>query len=338
MKGLHDWIIIGGGPSGLACGIEAQKQGFSHLVIEKGVVVNSIFNFPGDMTFFTTADLLEIGDVPMIISAEKPKRVDALKYYRRVVEHYDLNIREHERVVAVEPHEQGFRVESVDRLGESQECLAGRVIVATGYYDNPNMLDIPGEELPKVSHYYSECHPYFQKRVAVIGGKNSAAETALDLHRNAGAQVTIIHRGPVMSKDVKYWVLPDINNRIKRGEIKAYFSSQVQEIREQEIVISTPEGSLTLENDYVLALTGYHPDAELLQGMGVEVDSETYVPQHNSDSLETNVKGIYLAGSIASGKMTNRIFIETGRFHGSQIFRYFSSSSAAPEPEGLPTR
>jgi len=326
MTGLLDWIIIGGGPAGLACAIEATKKGYTHLVIEKGCVVNSIFHFPTDMTFFTTADLLEIGEVPMIISAEKPKRQDALRYYRRVVDHCDLSVREQERVVSVRGKEGDFRIESIDRLGTKREYRSGRVIVATGYYDNPNMLNIPGEELSKVSHYYTECHPYFHKKVAVIGGKNSAAETALDLHRNAGAEVTLIHRGESMSRDVKYWVLPDINNRLERGEIKAWFSSRIEEIRNEEIVISTPEGHVTLENDYVLALTGYHPDVDFLRAMGVEVEPETCIPTHTSETLETNVKGIFLAGSIASGKMTNRIFIETGRFHGIRIFNHFPSA------------
>ena len=218
---------------------------------------------------------------------------------------------------------------SIDRLDEEQEYRCKRVIIATGYYDNPNMMGIPGEGLSKVSHYYSECHPYFQKKVAVIGGQNSAAETALDLYRNGGAEVTLIHRGEMMEKQVKYWVLPDINNRIVRGEIKAYFSSAVQEIRETEIVLSTPEGAKTLENDYVLAMTGYRPDVGFLEEMGVEVDPETCISKHNPETLETNVKGLYLAGSIVSGRMTNRIFIETGRFHGEQIFKHFSPTKAS---------
>jgi len=325
MNQLLDWIIVGGGPAGLACAIEAKKRNLDFWLIEKGCLVNSIYRYPVNMKFFTTANLLEIGGVPMIISAEKPKRVDGLKYYRRVADDFELPIKDYERVISVKGQENDFLVQSIDHLDEEQEYRCKRVIIATGYYDNPNMMDIPGEDLLKVSHYYSECHPYFQKKVAVIGGQNSAAETALDLYRNGGAEVTLIHRGEAMEKKVKYWVLPDINNRIKRGEIKAYFSSTVQEIRETEIVLSTPEGAKTLENDYVLAMTGYHPDVGFLEEMGMEVDPDTCISEHNPETLETNVKGIYMAGSIVSGKMTNRIFIETGRFHGEQIFKYFSN-------------
>lgn len=320
MSGLLDWIIVGAGPAGLACAIEAEKRNHTCWVIEKGCLVNSIYHFPTNMTFFTTADLLEIGDIPMISPSEKPKRLEVLKYYRRVVDHFDLPIKYSERVISVEGKEDDFLVESIDGLNQRQKYHSRRVIIATGYYDNPNMLDIPGEDLAKVSHYYSECHPYFQKKVAVIGGNNSAAETALDLYRNGGAEVTLIHRGETMGQKVKYWVLPDINNRIKRGEIKAYFSSAVKAIQETEIIISTPEGVKTLENDFVLAMTGYHPAVDFLQKLGIEVNPETCIAKHNPETLESNVKGIYLAGAIVAGKMTNLIFIETGRFHGIKIF------------------
>lgn len=325
MSRLLDWIIVGGGPAGLACAIEAKKRNLDFWLIERGCLVNSIYRYPVNMKFFTTADLLEIGGVPMIVSADKPNRVDGLKYYRRVAEDFELPIKDYERVISVEGQENDFLVRSVERRDQQQEYRTRRVIIATGYYDNPNMLEIPGEDLPKVSHYYSESHPYFQKKVAVIGGQNSAAETALDLYRNGGAEVTLIHRGAAMEKQVKYWVLPDINNRIVRGEIKAYFSSTVEEIRETEIVLSTPEGAETIENDYVFAMIGYHPDVEFLEKMGVKVDQETCISEHNPETLETNVRGLYLAGSIVSGRLTNRIFIETGRFHGEQIFKYFSS-------------
>ncbi|MEE2823072.1 MAG: YpdA family putative bacillithiol disulfide reductase [Acidobacteriota bacterium] len=328
MNELSDWIIIGGGPAGLACAIEAKKRNLKFWLIEKGDLVNSIYNFPVDMTFFTTADLLEIGDIPLTSPSEKPKRIEVLKYYRRVVDYYDLPIKYQERVVSVKGEEDNFRVESLDKFEQSQEYRAKRVIIATGYYDNPNKLNIAGEDLGKVSHYYSECHPYFKKKVAVIGGNNSAAETALDLYRNGNAQVTLIHRGEAMGQKIKYWVLPDINNRIKRGEIKAYFSSSVEEIKETEITLSTPDGVKVLENDFVLAMTGYHPDVDFLERIGVKLDVDTCVAQHNSQTLESNKKGIYLAGSIVAGKMTNQIFIETGRFHGSQIF------DNLPSPDG----
>ena len=216
MNQILDWIIVGGGPAGLACAIEAKKRNLDFWLIEKGCLVHSIYRYPVNMKFFTTANLLEIGGVPMIISSEKPKRVDGLKYYRRVADDFELPIKYYERVISVKGQENDFLVQSIDQLDQEQEYRCRRVILATGYYDNPNMLDLPGEDLPKVSHYYSECHPYFQKKVAVIGGQNSAAEAALDLYRNGGAEVTLIHRGEAMEKQVKYWVLPDINNRIKR--------------------------------------------------------------------------------------------------------------------------
>ncbi len=320
MNGLLDWIIVGGGPAGLACAIEAQKRNQTFWLIEKGHLVNAIYHFPVNMTFFTTAELLEVGDIPLTSPYEKPNRLEVLKYYRRVADHYDLPIKYQEQVVSVEGEENDYRVKSIDGLNQPQEYRSRRVIIATGYYDNPNLLGLPGEDLDKVSHYYSECHPYFQKKVAVIGGSNSAAETALDLYRNGNAEVTLIHRGESMGKKVKYWVLPDINNRIKRKEIKAYFSSSVEEITETEIILSTPEGVKTLENDFVLAMTGYHPNVDFLKKMGIELDMDTCISRHNPQTLESNKKGIYLAGSIVAGRMTNRIFIETGRFHGSQIF------------------
>lgn len=322
MNELLDLIIIGGGPAGLACALEARERELRFWIVEKGCVVNSIFHYPVNMTFFTTADLLEIGGVPFIVSSEKPKRIDGLKYYRRVVDHFELPIKDYERVLAVEGQDNNFSVRTHDRFGQDHVYPCRKIIVATGYYDNPNFLNIPGEELPKVSHYYSDAHPYFRKTVAVLGGKNSAAEAALELFRN-GAEVTLIHRGEAMGKEVKYWVLPDINNRISRGEVKALFSSRVQEIREKEIVVCTPDGVKILENDFVLALTGYHPDRDFLGSMGIAVDPETYIPRHNPETLESNVPGIYVAGSIVSGKMTNRIFIENGRFHGVQIFRHW---------------
>ena len=327
MSGKQDLIIIGGGPSGIACAIEASRRDLKFHLLEKGCIVNSIYNFPADMTFFTTGELLEIGDVPMIVAAEKPGRAEGFQYYRRVVEHFDLPVRDYELVTSVNREEEGFRVESRHNSGEKFVYYCKRVIVATGYYDNPNLLDIPGENLSKVSHYYTDCHPYYGKKVAVVGGKNSAAQIALDLFRNANAEVTFIYRGDKMRPQVKYWVLPDINNRISRSEVIAYFSSEVKEIREKEIVISTPEGEQTLENDFVFAMTGYHPDVGFLRKMGINIDPETYIPEHNPDTLETNVSGIYLAGAIVSGKMTNRIFIENGRFHGEQIFRYWDQEN-----------
>ncbi len=320
MNSKLDLIIVGAGPSGLACAIEAKKRALKFQVIEKGCVVNSIYRYPVNMIFFTTADLLEIGGVPMIISDPKPTRVDALKYYRRVIEHFELPIRDYEQVTGVTSDDNGFRVETRGRLGAEAVFRSSMVIIATGYYDNPNMLGVAGEDLPKVSHYYSEAHPFYRKRVAVVGGNNSAAEAALELYRN-GVDVTLIHRGSEMGRKIKYWVRPDIVNRIERGEIRAYLNSSVREIRETEISLATPEGEVVLENDHVLALTGYHPDTAFLTSMGIEIDPDTLAPKHDPETLETNVKGLYIAGSIAAGKMTNKIFIENGRFHGGQIFR-----------------
>jgi thioredoxin reductase (NADPH) len=318
-----DLIIVGAGPAGLACAIEACKRNLRHCVIEKGTVVNSVFHYPTNMTFFTTAELLEIGGVPMISSADKPKRVDALKYYRRVVEHFHLPVRVYESVERVQRRDGGFLVQTRDQRGTERSYEARKVIAATGYYDNPNLLRIPGEELDKVSHYYTDAHPYFQKKVLVVGGNNSAAEAALELFRN-GAEVTLVHRGPAMGSAIKYWVLPDINNRISRGEIRALFSSRLVEVREDEVVVETPAGKEVLPNDFVLAMTGYHPDHEWLAAIGVVVDPETFIPCHDPETLETNVKDLFLAGSIVSGKLTNRVFIENGRFHGAQIFSHWT--------------
>lgn len=330
MKQRLDLIVVGAGPAGLACAIEARKRGLSVTVLEKGCIVNSIYHYPENMTFFTTGELLEIGNVPMIVQSEKPKRVDALKYYRRVAVHYELNVRDFERVVEVSGADTDFTLRTLDQFNVSHEYSGQKVVLATGYFDNPNLLDIPGEDRSKVSHYYTDSHPYFGKKVAVVGGKNSAAIAALELYRN-GVEVVLIHRGEAMGKEVKYWILPDINNRIRNGEVKAYFSSLVKEIKERELVVSTPQGELTLPNDFVFALTGYHPDLSFFEQCGIEFDPDTAIPSHNPDTLETNAKGIYLAGSVISGRMTNRVFIENGRFHGEQILPHLQSSLAGTE-------
>jgi thioredoxin reductase (NADPH) len=323
MDQLREVIIIGAGPAGLACGIEAQRRGIDFLMIEKGMVVDSLYHYPTHMTFFTTGDLLEIGDIPMIVSAEKPKRLDGLAYYRRVADHYGLPIRDYEEVLGISGAEGDFRIVTRDRLAVDHCHRTRRTIIATGYYANPNQLGIPGERLSKVSHYYRDPHPYFRKKVIVVGGKNSAAIAALELYRNGASEVTLVHRGATMSNDVKYWILPDINNRIKNGEIKAYFNTRLVEIRDTEVVLSTPAGTQTVENDFVLLMTGYHPDVSFLRNAGIEIEAGSLVPRHNPETLESNVRGIYLAGAILSGKNTNSIFIENGRFHGSQIFRHW---------------
>jgi thioredoxin reductase (NADPH) len=313
-----DVIVIGAGPTGLACGIEAQRAGFKTIVIDKGCVVNSLYNYPANMTFFTTPELLEIGNIPFSTAHQKPTREEALEYYRKVVEHYGLPVVQYQRVETVAGKDNTFHVTTMDQLNRIYDYRARKLIVATGYYDLANQLGIPGEELPKVHHYYREPHPFFDNDVLIIGGKNSAAIAALDLWRH-GARVTMVHRGPKMHEHVKYWVLPDIQNRIKNGDVMAYFNSSVREIAADHVVITTPEGPLRLKNDFVFALIGYHPDYDFLRAMGIELSSEQCRPVCDPETLESNVPGIYVAGVIVAGSRTNEIFIENGRFHGVQI-------------------
>lgn len=313
-----DVLVIGAGPTGLACAIEAQKAGLKVIVIDKGCVVNSIFNYPANMTFFTTPELLEIGDVPFSTAHQKPTRQEALEYYRLVAEHYRLDIRQYQWVKTVTGHDGEFHVSSVDRLERIYDYKVRKLIVATGYYDLANMLSIPGEELPKVFHYYREPHPFYDSDVLVIGGKNSAAISALDLWRH-GARVTLVHRGAKMHPHVKYWILPDIENRIKNGEIAAYFNTTVQEIRADCVVLNTSRSTVEVKNDFVFALTGYHPDYDFLRSMGIELSPDHCRPVCDPKTLESNVAGIYVAGVIVAGSRTNEIFIENGRFHGKQI-------------------
>jgi len=316
-----DVVIVGAGPNGLACGIEARKRDLDFVLLDRGTVVDSLYHYPTNMTFFTTADLLEIGGVPMIVTGEKPKRADGLAYYRRVVQEYELPIHDFEQVEQITGRDGDFAVVSRDRFDMEKVYRCRKVILAIGYYCQPNLCGIPGEDLPKVSHYYMDSHPYFRKKVLVVGGRNSAALAALELYRN-GSEVTLVHRGEAMSEDVKYWVLPDINNRIKNGEITAYFRSRLIEVCLNEVLISTPDGERVLPNDYVLLMTGYHPDSEFLASVGIKT-GEDLIPVHNPETLESNVKGIYLAGAVLSGQKTNNIFIENGRFHGRQIFEHW---------------
>lgn len=315
---LFDAVIVGGGPTGLACATEIQKAGLRYLVIEKGCILQSILNYPVNMVFFTTPDLLEIGDIPMTSLREKPTRTEALKYYRRVAEHYGLKVQQYTTVLGVEGNDGDFRVPARTRNGEDR-CFRGRkIILATGYYDQPNLLGVPGEDLDKVSHYYREAHPYYDSDVAVIGGKNSAAITALELYRT-GARVTLIHRGPALTDSIKYWIRPDLENRIKNGDIQALFNTELLEIRPQCIRVRGPQGTGWLKNDFVLAMIGYHPDLELLAGAGISLDAVSGRPTTNPETLESSVPGIYLAGVLVAGMHTNEIFIENGRFHGRQI-------------------
>ncbi len=313
-----DVIVIGAGPTGLACAIEAQKAGLKVIVIDKGCVVNSIYNYPANMTFFTTPELLEIGEIPFSTAHQKPTRQEALEYYRLVAQHYKLDIRQYQWVKTVTGKDGEFHICAIDRLERIFDYQTRKLIVASGYYDLANMLSIPGEDLPKVFHYYREPHPFFDNDVVVIGGKNSAAIAALDLWRH-GARVTLVHRGPQMHKHVKYWVLPDIENRIKNGEITAYFDSTVHEIRPDCVRLSTPKGEVEIKNDFVFALTGYHPDYDFLRSMGIELSPDHSRPVCDPKTLESNVPGIYVAGVIVAGSRTNEIFIENGRFHGKQI-------------------
>jgi thioredoxin reductase (NADPH) len=316
---IIDLLVIGAGPTGLACAIEAQRAGFSTLLVDKGCLCNSLFHYPANMTFFTTPELLEIGNMPFSSPNQKPNRNEALEYYRKVAEHYALNVRQYENVEQVDGSDGNFTVHTVDRFGRMSQYRARKLVVATGYYDLPNYLGIPGEDLSKVKHYYHEPHPFYDLDVLVIGGKNSAAIAALDLWRH-GAKVTLVHRGTEMHRHVKYWILPDINNRVKNGEIKAYFNSSVTSIAEDDVTLSTPEGAVTLANHFVFALTGYHPDFSFIESLGVTLDeAKDRCPVCDPSTLESNVSGIYLAGVIVAGERTNEIFIENGRFHGQLI-------------------
>ena len=312
---VHDALIVGAGPTGLACGIELQRLGLDAVLIEKGCVVNSLYHYPVNMVFFTTPELLEIGNLPMTSLNEKPNRTEALKYYRRAADHYKLSIRQYERVLSIDGEDRGFRVSTEDRNSAVRVHEARKVILATGYYDVPNLLHVPGENLPKVLHYYREAHPYYNHDVLVVGAKNSAAIAALELHWN-GARVTLVHRGAGMANAVKYWIRPNIENRIRNGEIKAYFHSKVTAIEPDAVLLSTPEGEVRVANDFVFAMTGYRPDLEFLARTGITLEPKSQRPRTNPDTLESDRPGIYLAGVIVAGMHTNEIFIENGRFHG----------------------
>ncbi len=315
---IMDIAIIGAGPIGIACGVEAQKAGLNSILFEKGCLTNSIYHFPTNLVFFSTADLLEVGDIPFITSGPKPTRVEILNYYKRVALHFRLNIHLFEKVEKLERSNGLFHLYTSRREKPYQ---ARFVILAIGFYDHPNYLNVPGEDLPKVSHYYREAHLYYNQRVAVIGGQNSAVEAALEIYRAGAKEVTLIHRREKLGDSVKYWIRPDIENRIKEGSIRAYFNTVVQEIRPHSIVIRQADGNtLELENDFVLAMTGYHPDYSFLKMAGVELMPETNKPVYNPQTYETNVTNIYIAGVACGGKKDiNKIFIENGREHAKLI-------------------
>lgn len=316
----YDIIIIGAGPIGLACGLHAKANGLRYLIIEKGCLVNSLFNYPVNMTFFSTADRLEIGNIPFMSRSSKPTRDEALEYYRKVAVSAGLNIHLFEEVDRIERADDLFSLKTVKRTYKAKN-----IIVSTGFYGKPYMLNVKGEELQKVTHYYDDPHFYAFQKVLVIGANNSAVDAALETWHK-GAQVTMVIRGSEIGERVKYWIKPDIENRIREGSIKTYFNSTVAEIREHEVDIQTPDGLVTVENDKVIAMTGYKPDLAFLENMGIELsDDEVCKPNYDEDTHETNIKGIYLAGVICGGMNTHSLFIENSRDHAEKIVTHISS-------------
>ncbi|WP_299315241.1 YpdA family putative bacillithiol disulfide reductase [uncultured Aquimarina sp.] len=315
-----DLIIIGGGPIGIACGLEAKKKGLNYLIIEKGPIVNSIFNYPVNMQFFSSSEKLEIDEIPFISNESKPKRNEALEYYRRIVSSNDLNIHLFEKVNSIKKEENIFHIKT-----EKQEYTASYIVLATGFYDIPNTMDVPGEELPKVSHYYKDPHFFAKQKLSIIGASNSAVDAALECYRK-GADVSMIVRGPEIGKRVKYWVKPDIENRIAEGSIKAYYSTSVKEIKPQQIILNTPKGEISVENDYVLALTGYTPNFDFLKKIGIQLsDDEKLHPKYNEETMESNIDNLYLAGVICGGMDTHKWFIENSRIHAKTIIKHIIS-------------
>ena len=353
---VRDVLIVGAGPSGLATAIAAKQQGLDYAVVEKGVLVNSIFNFPMHMVFFTTPELLEVGGLPLVTPYDKPTRLEALRYYRRVVDAYGIHVSFHEEVLSIEREEPDgpddqplFAVTTRTPVGAGipgpgdrhPEAAGGvtavrrvrharAVVLAIGYYDLPNYLGIPGEDLPHVSHYYTDAHPYYRQRVVIVGGKNSAAEAALELFRG-GAQVTLVHRHAELGSSIKYWVRPDIENRIKEGSIAARFETSVVEIRPTEVIVERAGVRESLPAEGVFLLTGYHPDVDLMTRAGIQCNPETYAPVLNAETFETNVPNLFLAGGAVAGKETGNIFIENGRFHGEKIIRVLADRFATTE-------
>jgi thioredoxin reductase (NADPH) len=313
-----DVVIIGAGPAGLAAAIAAKQRGLRYVVLEKAALVNSLLHYPNEMVFFTTPELMEIGGMPFVSPHDKPTRQEALRYYRRVTDAFALDVRLFEPVSSVTRVPGGFAVESTPPGGSPTTRTASFVVVAAGAYDVPNRLGIPGEDLPHVSHYYRESHSQYRRRVVIVGGKNSAAEAALELYR-AGAQVLIVHRGAALGDSIKYWVKPDIENRIKEGAIGARFNTTVTRITEAEVFLHGPDGDLRERADAVLLLTGFRSDPVLLRSVGAAIDPDTGAPVHNEETFETNVPGVFVIGAFVAGKQSGRIFIENGRFHGEVV-------------------
>ncbi|MCD9853550.1 YpdA family putative bacillithiol disulfide reductase [Epilithonimonas sp. JDS] len=312
---LYDVLIVGGGPIGLASALEAKKNNLKYIIIEKGTVANSLYNYPLYMTFFSTADRLEIDEIPFITTKPKPGRQDALEYYQGIARQKELNIRPYEKVLNIEKST-FFQVETSKHI-----YFAKNVIIATGFYDIPNMMDIPGEDLPKVKHYYTEPYPYAFQNVVVIGSSNSSVDAALEIYRKGG-NVTMIVRKNEISKSVKYWVKPDIENRIKEGSIKAFFGAELLEVKEHSVIFKTETGEIKeIENDFVLAMTGYLPDFNFLQNIGIDLQNDCLNPSYNPNTMESNIEGIYLAGVVCGGKDTHLWFIENSRIHAKQIIK-----------------
>ena len=317
---MKDVIIVGAGPAGLACAIEAARKKLDYVVVDRGCVVNAIYDFPKDLIFFSTPDLLEIGETAFISDKFRPNRREVLNYYLKVVKLLNLKINTYEEAIGLDCHNNRLTVHAKTHSGSHKEYQARKIILATGYYDNPNMLGIKGEDLPKVSHYYTEAHPYYSKEVAIIGGNNSAVEAALDLCHH-GAKVTLIHRERTLGTKIKYWILPDIKKRIEKKQVKAIFNTNVQEISAESIVLGRNEKRSRIKNDFVFAMTGYRPDSKLMDAFGIKYSPKTLVPRYNPENFETNIKNVHVAGSIISGINNNRVFIENSRDHGKKIFR-----------------
>lgn len=326
MSNTYKVLIIGAGPIGIACALECKKRNWDYVVLEKGALTNSLFNYPKNMTFFSTSEKLEIDGIPFISINPKPNRDEALEYYRRVATSNELNIHLYEKVLAIEKLKEHFTITS-----SKTEYQVDKVIIASGFYDIPTLLNVPGEDLPKVTHYYNEAHPYAMQDVIVVGASNSSVDAALEIWRKGG-NVTMVIRGSNIGERVKYWVKPDILNRIEEGSIKAYYHSEIVEIKEAEVTIKTPDGNKTLPNDFVVALTGYRPNFEFLINAGIKLsDGVARLPQYDPETMETNVSGLYLAGVICGGMETHKWFIENSRIHAKMIANHIETVSANPK-------